>query len=157
MVATFTVAVLALSAAGFAYFTAAGTGQGSAQPATAQDLTVSAVSPAGSTLVPGASADVAATVSNPNPIPVHVHAFVLDLTQASGGIGNDRSGCSSGGYTGSSSSSVTFNGPFLNGPADFVFPPGDSSLTLHDALSMSASAENGCQGATFTVHLQASN
>jgi hypothetical protein len=157
VVAMFAVALLAFSAAGFAYVTTAGKGQGSAQLANTQDLTVSAVPPASSALYPGASADVAATVNNPNPIPAHVHAFVLDLTEPSGGISNDRSGCSSGGYTGSSSSSVTFNGPFLNGSADFVFPPGDSSLTLHDALSMSASAENACQSATFTVHLQASN
>ena len=52
---------------------------------------------------------------------------------------------------------MTFNGPLLNGGTDFVFPPGTSSLTLHDALSMSTSAENACQGATFTVYLQASN
>lgn len=151
------VATLAFAATGLAYFSASGSGQGSAQLAHAKGLTVSAVSPAGSALYPGGSADVAASVDNPNSFPVHVHAFVLDTSAGHAtGVTNDESGCSSGGDTGSSSSSVTFNGPLLNGSTDFVFPPGTSSLTLHDALSMSTSAENACQGATFTVYLQAS-
>ena len=158
VVATFVVATLAFSAAGLGYFTAPGAGEGSIQVANAKPLTVSAVSPAGSALYPGGSADVAASVDNPNSFPVHVHAFVLETSAGHAtGITNDKSGCSSGGDTGSSSSSVTFNGPLRNDGADFVFQPGTTSLTLHDALSMSNSAENACQGATFTVYLQASN
>ena len=159
MVATVAgVATLAFSASGLGYFIAPGSGHGAAQLAHAQGLTVSAAAPADSALYPSGSADLAATLDNPNGFPVHVHAFVLDTSAGHAtGITNDKSGCSSGGDTGSSSSSVTFNGPFRNDGADFVFQPGTTSLTLHDAISMSNSAENACQGATFTVYLQASN
>ena len=157
--AIFAVAALAFATAGLAYFTATGSGSGPAYVANAFDLTVSPAAPAGSALYPGGSADVAATVHNPSADPVHVHSFVLDVTQPSDGIANDKSGCTSGGNTGSSTNSVTFNGPVLHdhGATDFVFPPGDTTLTLPDALSMSTTAENACQGATFTVYLQASN
>jgi len=151
------IVAVAFVAAGLAYFTATGSGHGTVQVANAQDLTISVASPAGSALYPGGSADVTATVHNPNSDPVDVHSFDLDLTAPSDGISNDKPGCTSGGDTGSSSDSVTFNGPFLNGPSGFAFPPGDSSLTLTNALSMTTSAENACQGATFTVYLQAAD
>lgn len=150
------VAVLAFAAAGLAYFIVAGSGEGAAQLAATQDLTISVASPASSALYPGGSADVTATVHNPNAGPVHIHSFVLDTSGGHPtGIASDASGCSSGGNTGSSSNSVTFNGPATNGSNDFVFPSGDSSLTLQNALSMSTAAENACQSATFTVYLQA--
>ncbi|HTZ06676.1 MAG TPA: hypothetical protein VMB53_13150, partial [Gaiellaceae bacterium] len=94
-------------------------------------------------LYPGGSSDLAATVDNPNPTPVHVHSFVL----GPGGIANDHPGCGAG--------DVAFDGPVTNGGGDFVFPPGDSALTLPNAISMSASAADACQGATFTVSLAA--
>ncbi len=155
----FAVATLAFAGAGVAYFTATGSGSGSLEVANMQPLTVSPAAPAGSALYPGGSADVAATVHNPGADSVHVHSFVLDVTQPSDGIANDESGCTSGGNTGSSTNSVTFNGPVLHdsGATDFVFPHGDTTLTLPSALSMSATAENACQGATFTVYLQASS
>ena len=153
--AIFAIATLALAAAGLAYFTATGSGLGSAQPATPQDVTIAVASPAGSALYPGGSADITATAHNPNSGPVHIHSFVLDTSGAHPtGITSDEAGCSSGGNTGSSSNSVTFNGPATNGGNDFVIPAGDSSLTLENALSMSTTAENACQGATFTVYVQ---
>ncbi len=155
---TFVVAAFAFAAAGLAYYTTSGTGNGSAQLVHAQDLTVTPANPVPDpTLVPGGSTSVEATVNNPNDYAIHVHAFVLNLGQASDGITNDRPGCSSGGNTGSSSSSVTFNGPATNGGSDFVFAPGDTALTLAGALTMHTSAEDACQGAAFTVYLQASN
>jgi len=156
-IAIFAVAALAFALAAFAYFTATGSGHGPAHLSDVHALTVSPAAPAGSTLYPGGSADIAATVQNPNSGPVHIHSFVLDTGEPSDGISSDTVGCSSGGNTGSSSSSVTFNGPVTNGGGDFVFPPGDTTLTLPNALSMSTTAENACQGATFTVYLQASS
>lgn len=147
--AIFVVVALVFASAGVAYFIATGSGGGSADSATAQGLTISVASPGSSALYPGGSADLAASVHNPNSNPVHVHSFVLDTSQADDGIAIAAAGCSRG--------SVTFNGPATNGANDFVFPPGDSSLTLHNALSMSATAENACQSATFTVYLQASS
>ena len=155
---TFLVAALAFAAAGLAYYTTSGTGDGSAQLAHAQNLTVTPADPVpAATLVPGSSTSVKATVHNPNTYAVHVHAFVLNLGQTSDGITNDMPGCSSGGNTGSSSSGVTFNGPITDGGSDFVFAPGDTPLTLPGALTMHTSAEDACQGAAFTVYLQASN
>jgi hypothetical protein len=140
--------VFALASVSYGFFTVGGSGTGSAQLAGVQDLTVSAAAPTGSALDPGGSADLAAEVVNPNPAPVHVHAFVLDLSPVHpAGIVSNHDGCPA--------TSVTFNGPISNGGADFVFPPGTSSLVLHDALSMSRSAEQACQGATFGVYLQA--
>ena len=150
------VAGLALAVAGLAYFAATGRGNGSANLVEVQSLAVSPASPAGSALYPGGSSDVSATVHNSNSFTVHVHAFALDTGEPSDGITNDAPGCTSGGNTGSSASSVTFTGPVTNGSGDFVFPPGDTTLTLPNALSMSTTAENACQGATFTVYLQAS-
>ena len=151
--AIFALAALAFAAAGLAYFKATGTGQGSAQPANVQDLTVSPAAPSGSALYPGGSADLAATVHNPNVGPVQIHSFVLDLSQGGGtGITDDKSpDCPA--------SSVTFNGPALHdgGLTDFVFPTGDTTLTLTNALTMSITAPDACQGATFTVYLQAAN
>jgi len=129
-------------AASLAYFTAAGSGSGSTQLANAQGVSVTMATPAGS-LYPGGSSDVAATVHNPNPIAVHIHSFVL----GPGGITNNHPGCGAG--------DVTFDGPVTNGGGDFVFPPGDSALTLPSAISMSPTAADACQGATFTVSLEA--
>lgn len=154
---TFVLAALVLAAAGLAYFATTGSGSGSAQLANVQSLSVSPTAVTGSALYPGGSSDVAATVHNPNSFSVHVHAFALDTGGPSDGIANDAPGCTSGGNTGSSSSSVTFSGPVTNGGGDFVFPPGDTTLTLPNALAMSTTAENACQGATFTVYLQAAS
>ena len=156
-IAVVAAAALAFALAAIAYFTATGSGHTPGYVASAQSLTVSPTAVAGSALYPGGSSDVAATVHNPNSFSVHVHAFALDTGEPSDGISSDTVGCSSGGNTGSSSSSVTFNGPVTNGGGDFVFPPGDTTLTLPNALSMSTTAENACQGATFTVYLQASS
>jgi hypothetical protein len=156
--ATFVVAALAFAAAGLAYYTTSGTGDGPAQLAHAQNLTVTPADPApAASLVPGSSTSVEATVHNPNTYAVRVHSFVLNLGQASEGIVNDKPGCSSGGNTGSSTSSVTFNGPVTDVGSDFVFAPGDTALTLPGALTMHTSAEDACRGAAFTAYLQASN
>ena len=155
--AVLVVAAIALGAAALAYFTATGSGHAPAHVATAQNLTISSAAVASSALYPGGSSDVDATVHNPNSFAVHVHAFTLDTGESSDGIASDAFGCTSGGNTGSSTNSVTFNGPVTNGGSDFVFGSGDTTLTLPDALSMSTTAENACQGATFTVYLQASS
>jgi len=135
-------AVLAFAAAGLAYFTATGSGSGPAYVGNAEGLTISSAAPL-SELYPGGSSDLAATVHNPSPVAVHVHSFVLGPD----GITNDKPGCGAG--------DVAFDGPVTNGGGDFVFPPGDSALTLPNAISMSPSAADACQGATFTVSLEA--
>jgi len=143
-VVTFVVAALAFAAAGLAYFGTTGSGTGTAQQASLQNLTISPATPTGSVLYPGGSADIAATVHNPNPGQVQIHSFVLDLSQGGGlGITDDKSpDCPA--------SSVTFNGPALHdgGLTDFVFPTGDTTLTLTNALTMSVTAPDACQGAT---------
>jgi hypothetical protein len=132
------------AAAGLAYWSTTGGGTASARLAHAEQLTVSPAStPPDAALVPGGTAAVVAVVHNPNDFAVHVASFAL----ASSGVDVDAPGCPA--------DSVAFAGPIDDGGSDFVFAPGDTRLSLPDALRLSADAPDACQGATFTVHLEA--
>lgn len=121
----------------FAAWTATGTGSGYAKATTAQPLTtvdVSATTPA--TLYPGATGDVQLRIDNPNPYPV----VVTDVT-GNGAITASNGGCNV--------ASVTFTdqtGLSLNVPAG-----SQATFTLTGAVQMSTSANDSCQGATFTI------
>src|SRR5256885_12034214 len=80
------IVVVAISVIGVALaaWTTGGSGSGQAQAGTATSMTISAGTPS-SSLYPTASADVAATISNPNPYKVHVSSIALGaLTVDSG-------------------------------------------------------------------------
>lgn len=121
----------------FAAWTATGTGSGYAKATTAQALTtvdVSATTPA--TLYPGATGDVRLRIDNPNPYAV----VVTDVT-GNGSITASNGGCNV--------ASVTFTdqtGLSLNVPAG-----SQATFTLTGAVQMSTSANDDCQGATFTI------
>lgn len=135
-----------------AYLTSVGGGSGAAQVGSASDLTISPGAPTAQ-LYPGGSGDVVAVISNPNPFAAHVNSLELDTSHGSGGF------ASTGG-------SGTCNDPDLsfaaqdNGGAGWSVPPrvgavdGTRSVTLPGAISMGAGADDGCQGATFTVYLR---
>src|SRR5262249_25075892 len=86
------VAVLAIAgsvvAVAIAAWTTGGSGSGQAQAGTATSMTISAGTPS-SSLYPTASADVAATISNPNPYKVHVSSIALGAVSVDAG----HSGC----------------------------------------------------------------
>ncbi len=133
----------------YAYATGSGVGVGAVQVDPSQPLTIApgtAVDP----LFPGASANVVATISNPNAVAVHVPALGIDATQGSaGGFGADPA------HAACNLDSLRFDGPQTDGGQPFVVPPkGSLEVDLADAVSMDATAADACQGATLTVYLQ---
>jgi hypothetical protein len=142
--------VLALSAAAFGYFTASGSGSGTASVDEADPVSFEATAPTAS-LYPGTSADVAVKITNPNPFRVHVPSLVLDTGMGTSGFDVD------GAHAGCDVSALSF-APQDNAAAGWFVPgtddaPAELSLDLANAVSLDTSAENECQGATFTVYL----
>jgi len=138
------VAVVATGAA-LGYFTAAGSGSGSAGVGSSVPLTVSPGAPAAS-LYPGGSSAVVATVSNSNSAAVHIASLSLDTSRGAGGFAVD------GSHASCTSPALSFS-TATNGGAGWEIAPGSQSLTLSGAIAMGPGASAGCQGATFTVYL----
>jgi hypothetical protein len=146
------VAALAIAAAAIgvaiAAWTTGGSGSGQASAGSAAPMTISAGTPS-TNLYPTASADVAAAVSNPNPYAVHVSSISLGTVT----VDAAHSGCNL--------SSVTVTSPQNNSGAGWDVPAkagavnGSLNVDLADAISMDNSANDVCQGATFTVALTA--
>jgi hypothetical protein len=142
--------VLGVSIIGVAIaaWTTGGSGSGQASAGSASSMTISAGTPSTS-LYPTASADVAATVSNPNPYKVHVSSVSL------GAISVD------GGHSGCNTASLSVTSPQNNGGSGWDVPAksggvdGSLGIDLANAISMSNAANDSCQGATFTVALTA--
>jgi hypothetical protein len=132
-----------------AAWTSGGSGSGQASAGSAATLTITAGSPT-SSLYPNGSADVAATISNPNPYKVHIGSVSLGTVTVDGG----HSGCNAG-------SSVTVTSPQTNGGSGWDVPAksggtnGSVNVDLANAISMDNNANDACQGATFTVALTA--
>lgn len=147
------VAILAIAGSvigvAIAAWTTGGSGSGQATAGSASSMTISAGTPS-SSLYPMASADVAATVSNPNPYSVHVSSIALGAITVDAG----HSGCNTSG-------SVTVTSPQNNSGAGWAVPAktggvnGSANVDLTNAISMSNAANDSCQGATFTVALTA--
>jgi len=148
-----TVASLVLVAAALAYWTTTGSGTAPGTTPTVQALTLSAATPSAE-LHPGGTSDVAVSVSNPNPLPVRLVSLSLDTAQAIGGFGIDA------GHSGCDLATLGFTTQ-TNGGAGWTVPPkvgatnGTLAVDLTGALSMSMTASDACQGASFIVHLTA--
>lgn len=131
-----------------AAWTTGGSGSGQASAGSAGSMTISAGTPSTS-LYPTASADVAATVSNPNPYKVHVSSISL------GAISVD------GGHSGCNTASLSVTSPQSNSGSGWDIPAksggvnGSLDIDLANAISMTNAANDSCQGATFTVALTA--
>lgn len=147
-------AVLAVGGVANAYWRASGSGAGSGGTGTTANVTLSpgAVS-AG--LFPGGTTNVTLNVSNSNLAPVRLGSLSLDTTQGAAGIGVDA------GHPGCTPLSTLSLSTQTNGGAGWTVPAkvggvnGVLAITLTDALAMSLSAANGCQGAIFTIYLTA--
>lgn len=143
-------ALLALGTAGVAsaYWTGSGGGGGSAATSSTQAVTLSPAT-AAAQLHPGGQAGVVLSVVNPNPASVRIGSLSLDTTQGTSGFGVDglHSACVL----------TTLSFPAQNNHGAGWTVPGAGSLpvTLASSLSMSTSAASACQGANFTVYLQA--
>jgi hypothetical protein len=144
-------AVVGLSiaaAAAYAAWSVTGSGHGSASAATAQNLTLTAGTPSG-TLYPGASADVDTSAANTNPFPVHVGNVALDTTKGQNGFDVDA------GHSGCNLSSLSF-ATATNGGNGWDIPANSSTdIDATGSIAMDSSANDSCQGATFTVYLTA--
>lgn len=134
----------------WAAWTNSGTGAANAQATTASGLVVTAGSPA-STLYPkpaGGYSDpsigaVYTTVANPNPYPVRVTTVSLGavaITPLSGRT------CAAGSVV------PTSNVPTaLATPIDLAANASATAVTIPGAVEMVSTAEDGCQGASFSV------
>lgn len=141
------VAVLAIAgsvvAVAIAAWTTGGSGSGQAQAGSATPMTISVGTPS-SSLYPTASADVAASISNTNPYKVLVSSIALGAVSVDAG----HSGCNT--------SSVHVTSPQTNGGSGWTVPAsGSLPVDLTGAISMDNTANDSCQGATFTVALTA--
>lgn len=149
-VALVAIVVIAGSMIGVAIaaWTTGGSGSGQAQAGTAGSMTISAGTPS-SSLYPTASADVAAAISNPNPYKVHVSSISLGAVTVDGG----HSACNT--------SSVSVTSPQTNSGSGWDVPAktggvnGSLNVDLANAIAMDNTANDSCQGATFTVALTA--
>lgn len=129
-------AVTAGAGAAYAAWVASGTGEAKAKATTAQQLTTSPVTVEG-VLYPGATGDAKLTINNPNSYPVTVTGITSTGISATGGTGT----CAG--------TNVTFVNQ--TGKSIAVGALDKTDVTLTGAVSMIAGAEDGCQGATFTI------
>jgi hypothetical protein len=135
----------------YAYWSAGGAGTGFGAAGTTVPITLSAGTPTVS-LLPGGQTGVVLTMTNPNTATVRVSSLALDTTQGTGGFSVDAS------HTGCALATLSF-ATQTNGGAGWSVPGkvgstnGSLTVTLANSLSMSLSAVNACQGATFTVYL----
>lgn len=132
-----TAAVVA-GATAFAWWTTSGSATGSATTGTVVSLTTTAATPSGSTLVPGGSAPLVLTVTNPNPMPVVVTSVQLDGTRA---------------VTASGATGACVLPPLgVAASTSLTLAPGSTTtVTVPAAVTLGASAASGCQGAAFTI------
>ena len=147
-------AVLAVATAGYAYWTAAGSGTAGKTTVTTTAVTLTPGTPTAQ-LFPGGSADVVLTAANPNDFSVRIGVLALDTSQGTAGFAVDggHSGCGLGVL---SLTTQTNGGSGWTVPAKVGGVNGSLSITLTNALAMGTTAADACQGASFTVYLVAS-
>lgn len=155
LAATAVVALVALPVGGIAvaYWGGTGGGTGTAETGDVVPVSLSAGTPTAN-LRPGATSHVVLTATNSNGSPVRISSLALDTTQGVGGFAVDagHSGCDVGAL---SFTTQTNGGSGWTIPGRAGLVNGTSDITLSNAIGMSASAANACQGATFTVYLVA--
>jgi len=153
LVASLLVLTLGLAGAAYALWNEAGSGTGTAATGTTIDVTLSPGTPTAG-LYPGGQSDVELSVSNPNEFTVHIGSLALDTAQGTGGFAVDagHSGCN---VAALSFSSQTNGGDGWTIPAKVGAVNGSLPIALTNALTLSTSAVNACQGASATVYLDA--
>lgn len=138
-------ALVAGAGGSWAYVTSHGTGTATTAAGAVNAVTLTPATPT-SALYPGASADIALTVSNPNGAGVVIPSLALDTSRGTSGISVD------GAHAGCDPSSVTFTA----GGTGWTIPAHASAyqIDLPGAIAMTTSASDACQGASFTVYLK---
>ena len=144
-----TVLTLLVTGVAVAYWRNGGDGSATASSGTVVPVTLTPGTPT-TQLHPGGQAGVVLTVTNSNAGPVRVPSLTLDTSQGSGGFAVD------GAHSGCALTSLSYAAQD-NGGNGWTLTGGQAlAVTLANALSMSSSAANACQGASFTVYLKAS-
>ena len=129
------IVVLLAGTVAFAAWTSNGTGTGTATARSAQALTIN-VSPA-TGLFPTGTVNVPFTVTNPNPYAVTLSKIALTNVTV------DKPGCTA----------AVVSGADL--PDTDVIAAGATTVSRNFSVTMSNAAEDACQGAVFTLTLQA--
>jgi hypothetical protein len=141
---------LAASGAAYGFWSSAGAGTGTSRTPTVSAITLSAGTPV-SRLYPGGTSDVAVSMTNPNTFPVRVSSIALDSSLGTGGFSVDAS------HSGCGLSVLSFAAQSNGGDGWTIPASGSLSVDLTGSLSMTLAAANACQGATFTVYLNANH
>jgi hypothetical protein len=141
-----------LAAGAIAFWSASGSGSATTVLTDAQSLSFEPGNPTAQ-LYPGDNASVTIVAINPNPYFVGVGSLTLDTDDGDPFVADPaHSGCDI-----SVLSFVTQD----NGGAGWQVPPrvgstdGTMTIDMASAMAMSIDADDACQGATFTVHLEA--
>lgn len=131
------IAIIALfaGAVAFAAWTSQGTGTGTATATNAKPLTIAVTNASG--LYPTGSFNVPFTVNNPNPYAVTLSKISLKTVTV------DKVGCTAGVVTGADLTDTD------------VIPAAGTTASRNFSVTMSNAAEDACQGAVFTLTLQA--
>ncbi len=135
---------LGIAGVAFGYFTSSGSGTGSAAVGSSSAVTLHAS--ISSNLYPGSSSPVTLSVDNPSSGVQRVGTVSL----ASISVDGEHSSCATtltGGNPDFTMASV---------PVNQVFPPGNGqsvSATGTLAMNETGTSQDGCQGATLTLHL----
>jgi hypothetical protein len=143
------IALLVLGAAGLVYaqWIASGSGMGYAKAGKATSLSSIDVSASVSTsaglLYPGTNGNVLVEVHNPNPFPVTVTKISTGAGAVTGAGGTGS--CSTTGVSLNSPQAVSIEAPAEGNSAKEV---------LTNAVHMSNSSDDGCQGATFAIPVE---
>ena len=133
--------------AAFAYWTAQGTGTGTATTGVSTDFTVTSVAPVGDPLVPGGSSQsVTFTVANESTTPQTLTSVTVAVANADGTAWTAVPGCSAADYT-IGTPSVVY-GEIAGGA--------DVSGTVTIAMNNLGTDQDACQGVTVPLYFVAS-
>jgi hypothetical protein len=140
-----------LAAGALAFWSATGSGTATATLDNPLELTLGP-GVSSDPIAPGDAAGVAVVAVNPNPYTARLQSLSLDTGRGTGGFAADasHSGCGLGALSFATQT---------NGGAGWAVPPkvgstnGTLLIELPDALAMSSTAANACQGTSFTVYL----
>jgi len=125
--------------AAYAYFTTVGSGHGSATVGTTLGVTVEAATgTVSSKLIPGTSADLPLTLTNPNAFAVRITSIQQNgSVTAVGGLGT----CTTSGVSVPTNNSLS------------VALASGSHVAVHvpNGAQMSTASDSGCQGASFQI------
>lgn len=131
-----------------AFWTLGGSGSGTAS---AESVASVALTPGTATtnLYPGTSGDVAVSIANGNGYQAFVGSLALDTARGTNGFSVDS------GHSGCDLAALSYTVQ-SNGGAGWLVPAGSTlDLDLANAVGLATTAVSQCQGATFTVYLQA--